>query len=409
MTGLSGSGKTTLSRVVAEKLKNRGIPVEIVDGDEYRENLCSDLGFSKKDRNTNIRRLSFVASRLAKQGVVSIMATINPYDDIRKEVAEKGGILVYVKCSISTLKKRDPKGLYKRANLPNGHPDKIENFTGISDPFEEPSDPILVINTDTKDINFSANLLEQFILDRLQASPKYGKLKIVKTFIKKIGNRNRKYCVCVCDCGKEKIVSLGNLISGNVTTCGDRVCNGKAIDLSNKKFGRLCVTSNHKHITGKGFCWECVCDCGNVLWVRSGCLISGNTKSCGCLKVERQSKDFGQATRETVYRRYKRIAKKKNLDFTISEEEFLELTQSKCYYCGCLPASTQKSLHKNGDFVYNGIDRVDNTKGYVLSNCVSCCYVCNYMKKDMPCADFFNKITEIYETRIKNGKTYKFP
>ena len=123
--------------------------VELIDGDEYRANLCNDLGFSKEDRNTNIRRLGFVSKVLSRNNVITIIAAINPYEEIRKELIAKDKNLktVYIKCDVEQLIERDVKGLYKKALLPDGHPDKVYNFTGISDPFEEPTNPDLVINT----------------------------------------------------------------------------------------------------------------------------------------------------------------------------------------------------------------------------------------------------------------------
>tara|TARA_R100000458_G_C8211235_1_gene198632 strand:- start:198 stop:929 length:732 start_codon:yes stop_codon:yes gene_type:complete len=170
MTGLSGAGKSTLSRVVADKLKKRGIQVEILDGDEYRQNLCKDLGFSKEDRNENIRRLGFVSKVLERNNVVAIIAAINPYDQVRKELkkAGKNVKIVYIKSNLETVKKRDTKDLYRRAMLEDSHPEKVRNFTGISDPFDEPSCADLVIETDKNTITESAKKLENFILKNIQ-------------------------------------------------------------------------------------------------------------------------------------------------------------------------------------------------------------------------------------------------
>tara|TARA_R110002110_G_scaffold408765_2_gene630609 strand:+ start:2069 stop:2836 length:768 start_codon:yes stop_codon:yes gene_type:complete len=170
MTGMSGAGKTTLARLVQKRLKKQGVQAEVIDGDEYRLNLCNDLGFSKEDRNTNIRRLGFVAKVLARNNVVSIISAINPYDKIRGELSNTYDNVktVYVKCDLDTLKERDTKGLYHKALLPDGHPDKIYNFTGISDPFEEPSAADLEINTASEDIEISAEKLEHFIIENIQ-------------------------------------------------------------------------------------------------------------------------------------------------------------------------------------------------------------------------------------------------
>tara|TARA_Y100000310_G_C20547666_1_gene746409 strand:+ start:388 stop:1113 length:726 start_codon:yes stop_codon:yes gene_type:complete len=175
MTGMSGAGKSTLARLVSERLRKKCIQVEVIDGDEYRAGLCSDLGFSKEDRNTNIRRLGFVSKVLARNNVVSIIAAINPYDEIRQEIScmDENVKTVHINCDITTLKKRDPKGLYKRALLPNSNPDKIHNFTGISDPFEPPSNADLTINTNIESVRKSVDCLEKFILESIEMfSPK---------------------------------------------------------------------------------------------------------------------------------------------------------------------------------------------------------------------------------------------
>jgi len=170
MTGLSGAGKTALAQAVATRLKSNGLRVEIIDGDEYRTNLCKDLGFSKEDRNTNIRRLGFVGRVLSRNGVIAIMSAINPYDNVRKELAlaPETTRLVYVKCSLSTLKVRDTKGLYRRAFLPEVDPEYIPNFTGVSDPFEEPTAPDLMIDTDALDLVQATDMLENFILENIK-------------------------------------------------------------------------------------------------------------------------------------------------------------------------------------------------------------------------------------------------
>ncbi len=170
MTGLSGAGKTTLAQAVALRLRDKDFMVEIIDGDEYRTNLCKGLGFSKEDRNTNIRRLSFVGRVLSRNGVIAIMSAINPYDNVRKELAlvPEPTRLVYIKCPLSVLKERDTKGLYRRASLPTDDPEYIPNFTGISDPFEEPSSPDLVIDTSILNLEQATDLLENFILDNVK-------------------------------------------------------------------------------------------------------------------------------------------------------------------------------------------------------------------------------------------------
>jgi len=160
MTGLSGAGKTTLAAAAKEELTSRGVRnIEIIDGDEYREGLCSDLGFSKGDRNTNIRRLGFVGRVLARNNVIAIMSAINPYEVVRQEI---GGKLVYIKTGLDAVIERDVKGLYAKALS-----GEIPNFTGISDPFEEPSAPDLVIETDKDTVQDCTTQLCDFILDHI--------------------------------------------------------------------------------------------------------------------------------------------------------------------------------------------------------------------------------------------------
>ena len=155
-TGLSGAGKSTLSVPVAERLRKAGLRVEILDGDEVRTHLSKGLGFSKEDRDTNIRRIGFVAELLAKNGVVAITAAISPYKDVRKEVRDKvmrhgaGFCEVYVHCPIDVLADRDVKGLYKKALA-----GEIKNFTGVSDPYEPPDAPEVTIDSSTEKVEDS--------------------------------------------------------------------------------------------------------------------------------------------------------------------------------------------------------------------------------------------------------------
>jgi len=159
-TGLSGAGKSTLAAAVSAELGRRGIPVEVLDGDEVRQNLSKGLGFSREDRDTNIRRIGYVAKLLTRNGVAVITAAISPYRAIRDEVREAVGtfIEVYVKASLDECIRRDTKGLYARALAK-----EIPQFTGVSDPYEEPLSPELVIDTEREEVSESAARL----IDRL--------------------------------------------------------------------------------------------------------------------------------------------------------------------------------------------------------------------------------------------------
>ena len=171
LTGLSGAGKTTIAYAVKKKLALAGISAKVVDGDSYRKTICSDLGFSKADRRENIRRLAKVAFEALREKQVAILAAINPYAEVRNELKEKyTSRLVYVECDLDTLLQRDTKGLYRRALLPEDHPDKLFSLTGINDPYEIPDDADLVLQTGTETIDESVEKLHTFIQDHLANS-----------------------------------------------------------------------------------------------------------------------------------------------------------------------------------------------------------------------------------------------
>lgn len=169
MTGLSGAGKTTLSYGVKRELERRGFKTEVIDGDEYRATLSKDLGFSREDRIENIRRLAFVGQKLSQHGVIVILAAINPYDEIRREIREKipSAKTVWLDCDLQILEQRDTKGLYRRALLPDGHPEKLANLSGVNDPFEIPIDADLILKTDKETEAESTERLLRFILENI--------------------------------------------------------------------------------------------------------------------------------------------------------------------------------------------------------------------------------------------------
>lgn len=145
LTGLSGSGKSTVSHTLQREIEDRGFKIEVLDGDVIRQNFCKGLGFSKEDRDENIRRIAFVCHLLTRNNVPVIAAAISPYREIRDEARKLIGdfVEIYVKCPVNICMDRDVKGLYKKAIA-----GEISNFTGVSDPYEEPQNPDLILETD---------------------------------------------------------------------------------------------------------------------------------------------------------------------------------------------------------------------------------------------------------------------
>lgn len=144
MTGLSGSGKTTIAKIVEAELKERGLKVERLDGDVVRQSLTRDLGFSKEDRDKNIERVTFVAKLLSRNGVGVIASFISPYQAVRDMIRREttNFIEVFVHAPLEVCVERDVKGMYAKAFA-----GEIQNFTGVSDPYEEPTNPDIVVHT----------------------------------------------------------------------------------------------------------------------------------------------------------------------------------------------------------------------------------------------------------------------
>jgi len=179
-TGLSGSGKTTLAIDLEKELLRRDLRVQRLDGDIVRKSLTRDLGFTEEDRKKNIERITFVTRLLAKHGVATLVSFISPYisvrDNARKEVYEENAqfIEVFVKASVEECARRDVKGLYEKAFA-----GEIENFTGVSHPYEEPPEAEIVCNTECETVEESV----QIIIDYLE---KEGIIPIIKEIIPKV-------------------------------------------------------------------------------------------------------------------------------------------------------------------------------------------------------------------------------
>lgn len=164
--GMSGAGKTTLARMVEHKLREAGCLVEVLDGDECRSHLFRELGLSLEDRAENIRRLAWLANRFSRHGIFTIICAINPLDHIRLEIQQAYGIAatVEIDCALEELIRRDTKGLYKRAFLPEGHPDKVYGLSGVNGVFEHPLRPDLIVRTHQETEVESGQRLYEFLL-----------------------------------------------------------------------------------------------------------------------------------------------------------------------------------------------------------------------------------------------------
>jgi adenylylsulfate kinase len=161
LTGLPGAGKTTIAKILEEQISRIPLNVEVLDGDEVRRNLSPELGFTKQDRETHAKRVVYLAKLLSRNGVITIVALISPYREFRKSARDaigSGFVEVWVKASSETCSKRDPKGLYKKAAQ-----GKVSSLTGVSDPYEPPMNPELVIDTESESADESARRVIEYL------------------------------------------------------------------------------------------------------------------------------------------------------------------------------------------------------------------------------------------------------
>ena len=182
------------------------------------------------------------------------------------------------------------------------------------------------------------------------------------------------------------------------------------IDLTGQKFGRLTAIKKMEHNKWGKTMWLCKCECGKEKIFRGHSLREGLTKSCGCLQKEiarvtgiNNGKRFGLANMRIAISLYKIRAKKRGLEYKLTEEQFEEITKQDCYYCGVKPNNKYDRNGLNGEFIYNGIDRIDNEKGYTMDNVVPCCKHCNMAKNTFTTQEFKNWIKKIYDNFYIEG------
>lgn len=186
------------------------------------------------------------------------------------------------------------------------------------------------------------------------------------------------------------------------------------INLTGKRFGRIVITKCFGRI-GRLIYWEYVCDCGQVKKSDTGTLNANRIQSCGCLLKEvtgaKNRKTFGESAKNRLLSVYKKGARRRNYEWKLSDEQFSKLIRSNCYYCGICPQNTTEKIspHSFGHIVFNGIDRVDNNKGYFLENCVTCCRNCNLAKHCFSYKEFeqwIKRICEFYNAKNCNDIGY---
>lgn len=220
---------------------------------------------------------------------------------------------------------------------------------------------------------------------------RFGKLTVVESAgIKK----SHALWRCHCDCGNDRNVTTGNLKGGYVHSCGcdqrTRITSKDAPDFIGTKYGRLVVVGYSKG-EQRGF-WDCLCECGNTCKVPAYRLLKGHTKSCGCLHNDSarkfRPKEVSGAWK--LFSSYKSDAKRRGIEFKLVFEEFKKITSKNCIYCGLPPSSGNSSYH------YNGIDRINSSKGYLSDNIDPCCWKCNTMKWNLSKEEFLKHIETIY-------------
>lgn len=235
---------------------------------------------------------------------------------------------------------------------------------------------------------------------------RFGRLVVIEraeNYVSPRGIHQTRW-ICKCDCGKTTIKTTSRLADSARKKCCEQCSREK--NLSGLRFGKLIVIADFGKKTENGIYWTCLCDCGTIVDVLSNSLVQGGTRSCGCgisNKSGFKKLPKGAASFNELYGQYERNARKKERIFNIDKNVFKKITQSNCFYCGSEPQAVWHS-NKNGDYIYNGIDRVDSSKGYTEDNVVPCCGTCNVMKMALGKDEFLAHIERIYNHSIAPKK-----
>lgn len=248
------------------------------------------------------------------------------------------------------------------------------------------------------------------MIDQIQGK-KFGRLLVVG----KVNVERRWEAVCKCDCGAKKVASVRMLVRGDTASCGcyrkQRQSETRSAKLEGRVFGELTVEKQGAGIfEGRrkvhNNSWICQCSCGNTTEVTSNALLSGNTRSCGCLagrtnaaRVSQLSK--GKISVQTIVNITKDKAIRRGHDWELSDEQALSILLQNCNYCGAEPYK----FHEPSNTKYNGIDRIDSSKGYVIGNVVACCKNCNYTKNNMTIEEFKAHVKAMYDHMLTKRPT----
>ena len=217
---------------------------------------------------------------------------------------------------------------------------------------------------------------------------KFGKLTVIEC---RKNNKSRKTMwLCQCECGNDIVVSGSNLKSAHTIGCGCQ--QNQMIDEIGNQYGKLTVIKHHGGGKHTSSLWLCQCECGNTIVVSGIKLRAGGKKSCGCL----HPKPLGIAAFNALVCRFRSRAKERCFEYNLTDDQVFELSQQSCFYCGALPHQKLKVLHGNGNLIYNGLDRIDNSKGYTIDNIVPCCGQCNHAKAVLSQERFRKMIIQIY-------------
>ncbi len=225
---------------------------------------------------------------------------------------------------------------------------------------------------------------------------RYGSLVVIEAHdTRRFGN---VVWVCKCDCGNTKPVVGTYLRNGNTKTCG--CCIPKDTDEVGNIYGRLAVVSLAGRDSKKNIMWLCKCSCGNTMTTRGTSLRFGHVNSCGCLAKERRKSASALPEGEASFNRYiyavKRAARTRDLEWDLANDQVKEINARNCFYCGREPSQKYAAPRTNGPHIYNGIDRLDNNRGYTIDNVVPCCGQCNIAKHNHTVSEFSDWISRVY-------------